>query len=127
MAMPQKIRSSGVNSFHQSFMPALLAQGGKQGKSRAPTICGGELYRGCPDAPGSHALANELLAPSHRVRIPAPHPMKIGRKNCVRLLFWSEPSFDEPGLKPEGTFKAAEEAHGEKSGAGRPRGVDRPL
>lgn len=29
-------------------------------------------------------------------------------KNCVRLLFWSGQSFDEPGLKPEGTFKAAE-------------------
>ncbi|MNE69489.1 hypothetical protein D3C87_20960 [compost metagenome] len=29
-------------------------------------------------------------------------------KNCVRLLFWSGQSFDETGLKPEGTFKAAE-------------------
>lgn len=29
-------------------------------------------------------------------------------KNGVRLLFWSGQSFDEPGLKPEGTFKAAE-------------------
>ena len=29
-------------------------------------------------------------------------------KNCIRLLFWSGQSFDEPGLKPEGTFKAAE-------------------
>ena len=29
-------------------------------------------------------------------------------KNCVRLLFWSGQSFDEVGLKPEGTFKAAE-------------------
>jgi hypothetical protein len=29
-------------------------------------------------------------------------------KNCVRLLFWSGQSFDEPGLQPEGTFKAAE-------------------
>ncbi len=27
---------------------------------------------------------------------------------CVRLLFWSGQSFDEPGLRPEGTFKAAE-------------------
>lgn len=30
------------------------------------------------------------------------------RKNSVQLLFWSGQSFDEPGLKPEGTFKAAE-------------------
>jgi hypothetical protein len=30
------------------------------------------------------------------------------RKDKVQLLFWSGQSFDEPGLKPEGTFKAAE-------------------
>ena len=30
------------------------------------------------------------------------------RKHHVTLLFWSGQSFDEPGLKPEGTFKAAE-------------------
>lgn len=29
-------------------------------------------------------------------------------KNCVRLLFWSGQTFDEPGLKNEGSFKAAE-------------------
>ena len=29
-------------------------------------------------------------------------------KGCVRLLFWSGQSFDEDGLSPEGTFKAAE-------------------
>jgi hypothetical protein len=29
-------------------------------------------------------------------------------KNCVRVLFWSGQSFTEPGLHPEGTFKAAE-------------------
>ncbi|HYD20546.1 MAG TPA: DUF1801 domain-containing protein [Flavipsychrobacter sp.] len=29
-------------------------------------------------------------------------------KNCVRLLFWSGQSFDEPDLAPEGSFKAAE-------------------
>jgi hypothetical protein len=29
-------------------------------------------------------------------------------KPCVRLLFWSGRSFDEEGLKDEGTFKAAE-------------------
>jgi hypothetical protein len=30
------------------------------------------------------------------------------RKGGVQLLFWSGQSFDEPGLKPEGKFKAAE-------------------
>jgi hypothetical protein len=29
-------------------------------------------------------------------------------KDCVRILFWSGQSFDEEGLEPEGTFKAAE-------------------
>lgn len=29
-------------------------------------------------------------------------------KDCVRLLFWSGQSFDETGLAPEGSFKAAE-------------------
>ncbi|MCK6484454.1 MAG: DUF1801 domain-containing protein [Phycisphaerae bacterium] len=29
-------------------------------------------------------------------------------KDCVRLLFWSGQSFDEPGLEAEGSFKAAE-------------------
>jgi hypothetical protein len=30
------------------------------------------------------------------------------RKKDVQLLFWSGQSFDEPGLEPEGKFKAAE-------------------
>ncbi|PJZ76333.1 DUF1801 domain-containing protein [Leptospira neocaledonica] len=29
-------------------------------------------------------------------------------KTCIRLLFWSGQSFEEEGLEPEGTFKAAE-------------------
>ncbi len=29
-------------------------------------------------------------------------------KNCVRLLFWSGQSFDEPRLVKEGSFKAAD-------------------
>lgn len=29
-------------------------------------------------------------------------------KNCICLLFWSGQSFDEPKLKKEGSFKAAE-------------------
>jgi hypothetical protein len=32
-------------------------------------------------------------------------------KGCIRLLFWSGRSFDEPGLKDEGTFKAAEKRY----------------
>jgi hypothetical protein len=31
-----------------------------------------------------------------------------GLKDSIQLLFWSGQSFDEPGLKPEGSFKAAE-------------------
>lgn len=29
-------------------------------------------------------------------------------KGCIRLLFWSGQSFEEEGLAPEGSFKAAE-------------------
>ena len=29
-------------------------------------------------------------------------------KTCVRILFWSGQSFEEPALKAEGSFKAAE-------------------
>ena len=29
-------------------------------------------------------------------------------KSCIRLLFWSGQSFEEDGLKDEGSFKAAE-------------------
>ena len=29
-------------------------------------------------------------------------------KSCVQLLFWSGQSFEEPGLSPEGSFKAAQ-------------------
>jgi len=36
-------------------------------------------------------------------------------KNCVRLLFWSGQSFDEEGLHPEGSFKAAESRYTESS------------
>lgn len=32
-------------------------------------------------------------------------------KNCVRLLFWSGQSFEESGLSPEGSFKAAEKRY----------------
>lgn len=32
-------------------------------------------------------------------------------KDCVRLLFWSGQSFDEEGLAPEGSFKAAEKRY----------------
>lgn len=37
------------------------------------------------------------------------------RKNHVQLLFWSGQSFDEPGLQPEGSFKAAEARYIEAS------------
>ncbi|WP_211227006.1 hypothetical protein [Terrimonas ferruginea] len=35
-------------------------------------------------------------------------------KDSVRLLFWSGQSFDEPGLQPGGTFKAAEARYTDK-------------
>jgi hypothetical protein len=41
----------------------------------------------------------------------ARHTTRVGTsklKDCIRLLFWSGQSFDEPGLEAEGSFKAAE-------------------
>ena len=32
-------------------------------------------------------------------------------KGCIRLLFWSGQSFEEPGLVNEGSFKAAEKRY----------------
>jgi hypothetical protein len=32
-------------------------------------------------------------------------------KTCIRLLFWSAQSFDEPALQNEGSFKAAEQRY----------------
>lgn len=32
-------------------------------------------------------------------------------KDCIRLLFWSGQTFDEPGLENEGKFKAAEKRY----------------
>lgn len=34
-------------------------------------------------------------------------------KTCIRLLFWSGQSFEEEGLDPEGSFKAAEKRYTE--------------
>ncbi len=36
-------------------------------------------------------------------------------KNAVRLLFWSGQGFEEDGLKPEGSFKAAEARYQSKA------------
>lgn len=33
------------------------------------------------------------------------------RKESVQLLFWSGQSFDEPGLTPEGSFRAADKRY----------------
>jgi hypothetical protein len=48
------------------------------------------------------------------------------RKRGVQLLFWSGQSFDEPGLKPEGKFKAAE-AHYADPGEIEPESLQRWL
>lgn len=37
------------------------------------------------------------------------------QKDCINLMFWSGQSFDEEGLSPEGSFKAAEVKYTDKS------------
>lgn len=46
-------------------------------------------------------LDGNPIAGYSKLKTPAPN-------GCIRLLFWSGQSFDEAGLQPEGTFKAAE-------------------
>ena len=61
------------------------------------------IDRGLPDA--EHKVRH-----AHRVCFLDGNPI-VGYsklKDCVRLLFWSGQSFNEIGLKKEGTFKAAE-------------------
>ena len=75
-------------------------------------------------APGDREICRLLAAEIERVlpeaenRVWHAHPVWFLEKNpvvgysrlkgCVRLLFWSGRSFDEPGLSNEGTFQAAE-------------------
>ncbi len=73
-----------------------------------------------PDRAICDALAREICAglPAAENKIWHKHPVWFLQgnpivgysklKGCVRLLFWSGQSFDEVGLQPEGTFKAAE-------------------
>lgn len=75
-------------------------------------------------APGDRAICNRLRRlidtglPEAESKIWHRHPVWflngnpiVGYsrlKDAVRLMFWSGQSFDVPGLKPTGTFKAAE-------------------
>lgn len=62
-----------------------------------------EIHRGLPEA-------EARIWHAHPVWFLDDNPI-VGYKklkDCVRLLFWSGQSFDEEGLRPQGTFKAAE-------------------
>jgi hypothetical protein len=73
-----------------------------------------------PDRPICELLASEIAAalPEAENKIWHRHPVWflegnpiVGYsklKGCIRLLFWSGQSFEEPDLEPGGTFKAAE-------------------
>lgn len=76
----------------------------QEGESRA--VCEAlfdELRRGLPDA-------ESKIWHRHPVWFLDGNPVAgySVLKGGVRLLFWSGQSFDEPGLVPEGSFKAAE-------------------
>jgi hypothetical protein len=74
-----------------------------------------------PDAEICAALAAEIsrALPDAESKVWHGHPVwflagnpVVGyavRKNDVQLLFWSGGSFDEPGLAPEGSFRAAQQ------------------
>lgn len=66
-------------------------------------LLAGEIDRGLPEA-------ENKIWHAHPVWFLDGNPI-VGYsklKHCVRLLFWSGQSFDEAGLKKEGSFKAAE-------------------
>ena len=67
------------------------------------TLLGREIDRGLPGA-------ENRIWHAHPVWFLDENPL-VGYsclKDGVRLLFWSGQSFDAPGLKPQGKFKAAE-------------------
>jgi hypothetical protein len=67
------------------------------------TLLSGEISRNLPEA-------ENKIWHGHPVWFLDGNPI-VGYsklKDCIRLLFWSGQSFDEPGLLPEGSFKAAE-------------------
>jgi hypothetical protein len=67
------------------------------------TLLASEIDRGLPEA-------ENKIWHAHPVWFLNGNPI-VGYsrlKDCVRLLFWSGQSFEEPGLKKEGSFKAAE-------------------
>jgi hypothetical protein len=81
----------------------------KYNKTQAPkdrAICdllAGEIDRNLPDA-------ENKIWHAHPVWFLDGNPI-VGYsklKDCIRLLFWSGQSFEEKGLKKEGSFKAAE-------------------
>jgi hypothetical protein len=93
-------------------------------KNHSVMICPGTLQYNSALSPDDRGIA-DLLAriisetlPEAENKIWHAHPVwfldgnpVVGYsklKGCVRLLFWSGQSFEEPGLKDEGSFKAAE-------------------
>lgn len=83
----------------------IVAYNNAQADDRQP-ICellAGEIMSGLPEA-------ENKVWHGHPVWFLDGNPI-VGyadRKNNVTLLFWSGQSFDEKGLSPEGSFKAAE-------------------
>ncbi|MEV4777312.1 DUF1801 domain-containing protein [Microbacterium sp. LWH12-1.2] len=87
-------RAIEIDDYHQALRP---------GDREICELLATEIERELPDATGKvwHA---------HPVWFLDGNPI-VGYsrlKDAVRLLFWSGQSFDEPGLTPEGTFKAAD-------------------
>ena len=71
----------------------------------------------------AHVITEELPGLEHKIWHGAPVWFIEGNpivgysvlKDSVRLLFWSGQSFDETGLSPEGSFKAADARYTDSS------------
>jgi hypothetical protein len=100
-----RLRYGPTNSYHVGMNEDVVAFNAKQtGANRA--ICellAGEIARGLPKAENKiwHGAPVWFLDGN-------PVAGYDVLKNCVRLLFWSGQSFDEPTLQVNGSFKAAE-------------------
>lgn len=101
-----------------------VAAGGKSAAAKSSEISPDIIAYNAAQSPADKAICDLLASEIHRGlphaenKIWHRHPVWFLEgnpiagyhklKDCVRLLFWSGQSFDEPGLADEGSFKAAE-------------------
>lgn len=103
--MGWKLDMSGLMGWFEAMNQDIEAYNGMQ-TSEWGAICNrlaAEIDRGLPDAQSKVWHGGPVWFIEEN-----PITGYWVRKHSVQLLFWSGRSFDEPGLAPEGKFKAAQ-------------------